>query len=54
MKYGVGVTFVQTRYIEFEADYEAEEKAKSEEAVSEDCVFYHETKVKECKIKGYF
>ena len=54
MKYGVAVTIVQTGYIEVEADCEEEAKAKVAEAVSEERILYHGTKVKECKIEGYF
>ena len=54
MKYGVVVTIVQTGYVEVEADCEEEANAKAEEAVSEDRILYHETKMEECKIEGYF
>lgn len=51
MKYGVTVTVLQIGYIEVEADCESEAKAKTEEAVSEDRVLFHETKVKEYEIE---
>lgn len=54
MKHGVAVTITQTWYIEVEAECEEEAKAKAAKVVSEEHILSHETKVKECKIKGYY
>ena len=54
MKYGVAIIIVQTRYIDVETDCEQGAKAKGAEAVSEERILYYGTKVKECKIKGYY
>lgn len=53
MEYGVTITIEQTGYIEVEADLEAEAMAKTEEAVIEERILYHETEVKACKIEEY-
>ncbi len=54
MKYGVEVTVKQIAYVEVEADCESEAKAKAEEMLGEDRLFFHESEITEAKVTGYF